>query len=71
MAEQLALGLELPGLADRLDPAVVEDDDLVARPDRREPVGQDDQRPALGEAGDRVVDQVLDVVVERRRSAPR
>ena len=57
VAEELALGLELARGADLLDPAVVQDDDLVARPDRREPVGEDDQRAALGEPAERVVDQ--------------
>ena len=47
VAVELALVLELPRLADRLDPAVVQDDDLIARPDRREPVRQDDQGAAL------------------------
>ena len=61
---KLALGLELPGLAGRLDPAVVENDDLLARPDCREPVGQDDQGAAFREPLDGVVDQVLDIVIE-------
>lgn len=37
--------------------AVVEDDDLVGVADRREPVGDGDRRPALGEPLERILDR--------------
>ena len=54
---ELALGLELGRGADVLEPAVVQDDDLVAGADGREAVGQEDQRPAQGQPGERVVEK--------------
>ena len=43
----------------------MQDDDLLAGADCRLAVGEEDERTALGEAGDRVVEEVLDLLVER------
>ena len=66
MAKQFALGLKLFRRARFLDPAILQDDDMVARSEGRKPMGQDDQRPADRQSRQRVVDEVLGVVVDRR-----
>src|SRR5262249_54636602 len=47
-----------------LDTPVVQEEDAVARANRRDAVRQEDDRPARQEPGQRVVEQVLRLVVE-------
>ena len=64
MSIDLAFALKRARRADGLDTAVMQDDDLRARADGRESVREENQGPALPEAGNRVVDEILNVLVE-------
>src|SRR5205085_5646025 len=48
------------------DPAVLEDDDQVGVPDRREPVGDDERRPSREEQAEGALDLALGADVDRR-----
>ena len=62
-----ARGEQLLVRADLGDAAAVEHDDLVGVADGREPVGDRDRRPALGQPLERLLDGALGLRVERGR----
>ena len=62
---QLVAGHQVARGADRVDLPVVEQDDLIASPEGRQAVRQEDQGAGFRHPVDRVVDQRLD---RRRRS---
>src|SRR5690349_20467755 len=63
MAVQLILGQEFTVGSRGLDAPLVQQEDLIARADRRNPVRQEDGRPARQDPGEGIVQEGLDIVV--------